>query len=150
MHLLIRGKVDAYLGRLTMNSPEWEIVGRTDVASARIQPVYPLSEGLTQLWMRAAMRRPSPRGQAEYPMPCPRRFGRNTTCCPCNALCGAFICQIATSIWKRHGAGCPLRRCSIFSWDCCARSASGSLNPVGNSQRRLNVSRRSRGRSCSP
>jgi len=57
MHLLIRGKVDAYLGRLTMNSPEWEIVGRTDVASARIQPVYPLSEGLTQLWMRAAMRR---------------------------------------------------------------------------------------------
>jgi len=57
MHLLIRGKVDAYLGRLTMNSPEWEIVGRTDVASARIQPVYPLSGGLTQLWMRRAMQR---------------------------------------------------------------------------------------------
>ncbi|MCU0521176.1 MAG: ATP-dependent DNA helicase RecG [Anaerolineae bacterium] len=57
MHLLISGKVDEYLGRLTMNSPDWEIVGRTDVANARIQPVYPLSEGLTQLWMRAAMRR---------------------------------------------------------------------------------------------
>ncbi len=57
MHLLISGKVDEYLGRLTMNSPDWEIVGRTDVASARIQPVYPLSEGLTQLWMRKAMGR---------------------------------------------------------------------------------------------
>ncbi|MGC9469731.1 MAG: ATP-dependent DNA helicase RecG [Anaerolineae bacterium] len=57
MQLLLSGKVDEYLGRLTMNMPEWEIVGRTDVTSARIQPVYPLTEGLTQRWMRSMMRR---------------------------------------------------------------------------------------------
>lgn len=57
MQLLVSGKVDTYLGRLTMNSPEWEIVGRTDVTNARIQPIYPLTEGLSQKWMRSAMRR---------------------------------------------------------------------------------------------
>jgi ATP-dependent DNA helicase RecG len=57
MQLLLSGKVDTYLGRLTMNAPEWEIVGRTDVTNARIQPVYALSEGLTQRWMRTVMRR---------------------------------------------------------------------------------------------
>jgi ATP-dependent DNA helicase RecG len=57
MQLLISGKVDEYLGRLTMNAPEWEIVGRTEVTNARIQPIYPLTEGLTQRWMRSAIRR---------------------------------------------------------------------------------------------
>jgi len=57
MQLLVSGKVDEYLGRLTMVAPEWEIVGRTDVTNARIQPVYALSESLTQRWMRSAMRR---------------------------------------------------------------------------------------------
>jgi ATP-dependent DNA helicase RecG len=57
MQLLVSGKVDEYLGRLTMNSPEWEVVGRSDVTNARIQPIYPLTEGLTQKWMRASMRR---------------------------------------------------------------------------------------------
>jgi ATP-dependent DNA helicase RecG len=57
MQLLISGKVGEYLGRLTMQSPEWEIVGRTEVTNARIQPIYPLTEGLTQRWMRSAMRR---------------------------------------------------------------------------------------------
>ncbi|MGC9521479.1 MAG: ATP-dependent DNA helicase RecG [Anaerolineae bacterium] len=57
MQLLVSGKVDEYLGRLTMQSPEWEIVGRTELTNARIQPVYPLTEGLTQRWMRTAMRR---------------------------------------------------------------------------------------------
>ncbi|MBN1249761.1 MAG: ATP-dependent DNA helicase RecG, partial [Anaerolineae bacterium] len=57
MQILLSGKVDEYLGRLTMNSPEWEMVGRSDVTSARIQPIYPLTEGLTQRWMRSTMRR---------------------------------------------------------------------------------------------
>ncbi len=57
MQLLVSGKVDEYLGRLTMNAPEFELVGRTDVTNARILPVYSLTEGLTQRWMRSAMRR---------------------------------------------------------------------------------------------
>ncbi|HQE91896.1 MAG TPA: ATP-dependent DNA helicase RecG [Anaerolineae bacterium] len=57
MQILVSGKVDAYLGRLTMNSPEWEIVGRTDLTNIRIQPIYPLTEGLQQRWMRMTMQR---------------------------------------------------------------------------------------------
>lgn len=57
MQILLSGKVDEYLGRLTMSSPEWEMVGRSDVTNARIQPIYPLTEGLTQRWMRSTMRR---------------------------------------------------------------------------------------------
>ena len=57
MQILVSGKVDEYLGRLTMNSPEWEPVGRKDLTSARIQPVYPLTEGLQQRWMRMTLER---------------------------------------------------------------------------------------------
>ncbi len=57
MQLLVCGKVDEYLGRLVMNSPEWEIVGRQDVSSARIQPIYSLTEGLHQRWMRLMVER---------------------------------------------------------------------------------------------
>ncbi len=52
MRILVSGEVDEYLGRLTMNSPEWERVGRKEVMAPRIQPVYPLTEGLSQRWMR--------------------------------------------------------------------------------------------------
>jgi len=57
MQILVSGKIDAYLGRLTMNSPEWEVVGHTDLTSIRIQPVYPLTEGLQQRWMRMTLQR---------------------------------------------------------------------------------------------
>ncbi len=57
MQIVVSGKVDRYLGRLTMNSPEWEPVGRKELTHARIQPVYPLTEGLTQRWMRQTMQR---------------------------------------------------------------------------------------------
>ncbi len=71
MQLLVSGKVDEYLGRLTMNSPEWEIVGRTEVTSARIQPIYSLTEGLTQRWMRSAMRRAVAAWAGRIPDPLP-------------------------------------------------------------------------------
>ncbi len=57
MQILVSGKVDEYLGRLTMNSPAWEPVGRKDLNNARIQPVYPLTEGVNQRWMRRMMKR---------------------------------------------------------------------------------------------
>jgi len=55
--VLVSGKVGEYLGRLTMTSPECETVGRSDVTNARIQPIYPSTEGLTQRWLRTTMRR---------------------------------------------------------------------------------------------
>jgi ATP-dependent DNA helicase RecG len=57
MQILVSGKVDEYLGRLTMNAPDWEQVGRKDLTNARIQPIYPLTEGLQQRWMRLTLER---------------------------------------------------------------------------------------------
>jgi len=57
MQILISGKVDEYLGRLTMNAPDWELVGRKDLTNVRIQPVYVLTEGLQQRWMRMTLER---------------------------------------------------------------------------------------------
>ncbi|MEA3397836.1 MAG: ATP-dependent DNA helicase RecG, partial [Chloroflexota bacterium] len=57
MQIVVSGKVDEYLGRLTMNSPEWEVVGRSDLDTARIVPIYPSTEGLTQRWMRQVVKR---------------------------------------------------------------------------------------------
>ena len=57
MQIAVRGTVDEYLGRLTMNAPEWERVGRDDLSVARIIPIYPMTEGLTPRWFRNLMRR---------------------------------------------------------------------------------------------
>ncbi len=57
MQILVSGKVDEYLGRLTMNAPDWELVGRKDLTNVRIQPVYALTEGLQQRWMRMTLER---------------------------------------------------------------------------------------------
>lgn len=57
MRLLVSGKVDEYLGRLTMSSPEWEVVEQKAVTNVRIQPVYALTEGLYQQWMRKTVER---------------------------------------------------------------------------------------------
>ena len=55
MQILVSGKVDEYLGRLVMNSPEWELVERKNITNARIQPIYSLTEGIRQRWMRQTM-----------------------------------------------------------------------------------------------
>jgi ATP-dependent DNA helicase RecG len=50
--IVISGTVDAYLGRLTFQSPEWEELDRDLVHTGRIVPVYPLTQGLTAKWLR--------------------------------------------------------------------------------------------------
>lgn len=57
MEILVSGQVDEYLGHLTMTNPQWEEVGEEELTNARIQPVYPLTEGLTQTTMRKVMQR---------------------------------------------------------------------------------------------
>jgi ATP-dependent DNA helicase RecG len=71
MQILVRGKVDEYLGRLTMNAPEWQRIGRDDLASGRIEPVYPLTEGVSPRWMRKLVRRVLEQwaGRLEDPLP---------------------------------------------------------------------------------
>ncbi len=52
MIIAAAGVIDQYLGRLVMNNPEWEPVNEQQLQTARIVPVYPLTEGITQRWLR--------------------------------------------------------------------------------------------------
>jgi ATP-dependent DNA helicase RecG len=50
--IVISGKVDEYLGRLCFSSPEWELLDKELLHTARIVPVYPLTRGITSKWLR--------------------------------------------------------------------------------------------------
>ncbi|MDZ7843731.1 MAG: ATP-dependent DNA helicase RecG [Anaerolineales bacterium] len=51
-HISLSGEVEQYLGRLTMNNPDWEPLSEEQLHTNRIVPVYPLTEGLNQKWLR--------------------------------------------------------------------------------------------------
>jgi ATP-dependent DNA helicase RecG len=51
----VSGKVDQYLGRLVMNSPDWEPIEVENLHTNRIVPVYSLTERITQKWLRNLM-----------------------------------------------------------------------------------------------
>lgn len=55
MAIAVAGKVEQYLGRLVMNSPEWEPVETEHLRTNRIVPVYPLTANITQNWLRRQM-----------------------------------------------------------------------------------------------
>ena len=52
MQIVVSGKVDEYNGRLTFSAPECELVDTELLNTARIVPVYPLTEGLSNRWLR--------------------------------------------------------------------------------------------------
>ena len=54
-HIVISGRIDQYLGRLVMTNPEWEPLEQQQLSTNRIVPVYPLTEGVTQHWLRRTM-----------------------------------------------------------------------------------------------
>jgi ATP-dependent DNA helicase RecG len=51
----VSGKVEQYLGRLVMNSPDWEPVEVENLHTNRIVPIYPLTANVTQKWLRKLM-----------------------------------------------------------------------------------------------
>ena len=53
--VVMSGKIDQYLGRLTMTNPEWELLDEKNLHTNRIVPVYPLTAKLTQRWLRGQM-----------------------------------------------------------------------------------------------
>ena len=55
--LIIRGQVDQYLGRLLFRAPEWELARPDLLATGRIVPVYALTEGVSQRWLRRIIKR---------------------------------------------------------------------------------------------
>src|SRR3990172_2307358 len=52
----VSGKIDQYLGRLVMNSPDWESVEVESLHTNRIVPIYPLTERVAQKWLRGLMK----------------------------------------------------------------------------------------------
>ncbi|HJW83234.1 MAG TPA: ATP-dependent DNA helicase RecG, partial [Anaerolineae bacterium] len=55
--IVVSGRVDEFNGRLTFTSPEWEHFDRELLHTARLVPIYPLTEGLTGRWLRKLMSR---------------------------------------------------------------------------------------------
>ena len=55
--IVLSGKVDEYLGRLTFQSPEWEPLDKELIHTGRLVPVYPLTKGLTSRWLRRLTKR---------------------------------------------------------------------------------------------
>jgi ATP-dependent DNA helicase RecG len=51
----VSGRIEQYLGRLVMNSPDWEPVEVENLHTNRIVPVYPLTANVTQKWLRKLM-----------------------------------------------------------------------------------------------
>ncbi|NSW51681.1 MAG: ATP-dependent DNA helicase RecG [Anaerolineae bacterium] len=50
--IVMSGKIEQYLGKLTLNNPDWEPLDQEQLNTNRIVPVYPLTAGMTQKWMR--------------------------------------------------------------------------------------------------
>ncbi|MBN1537025.1 MAG: ATP-dependent DNA helicase RecG [Anaerolineales bacterium] len=48
----VSGKVEQYLGRLVMNNPDWEPIDQQQLHTNRIVPVYPLTQNISQNWLR--------------------------------------------------------------------------------------------------
>jgi len=48
----LSGKVDLFQGRTVLANPEWEPLEAESLHTGRLLPVYPLTEGLRQRWMR--------------------------------------------------------------------------------------------------
>jgi ATP-dependent DNA helicase RecG len=55
--IVLSGKVEEYLGRLTLQSPVWEPLERDLIHTGRLVPIYPLTKGITSRWLRRLMKR---------------------------------------------------------------------------------------------
>jgi ATP-dependent DNA helicase RecG len=53
--VVLSGKIEQYLGRLTMNNPEVDLLDSQQISTNRIVPVYPLTAQITQRWLRKVM-----------------------------------------------------------------------------------------------
>jgi ATP-dependent DNA helicase RecG len=52
LQIVASGKIDMYLGRLTMKNPDWETIDQEHLHTNRIVPIYPLTAGITQQHLR--------------------------------------------------------------------------------------------------
>ncbi len=80
--IVVSGKVDQYLGKLTMNSPEWEPLEGQQLHTNRIVPVYPLTAGITAKWIRRLMNGVVPRLAPHLQDPLPASVLENADLIP--------------------------------------------------------------------
>ncbi len=69
--LVLSGRVEEYLGKLTMNGPEWEPLEAEQIHTNRIVPVYPLTAGITAKWLRRVINSVVTRLASRVPDPLP-------------------------------------------------------------------------------
>jgi ATP-dependent DNA helicase RecG len=55
MAISVSGRIEQYLGRLVLNSPDWEPVETENLHTNRIVPVYSLTANVAQKWLRQQM-----------------------------------------------------------------------------------------------
>ncbi|HFD40641.1 MAG TPA: ATP-dependent DNA helicase RecG, partial [Anaerolineae bacterium] len=72
--IALSGKVDEYLGRLTLQSPAWEPLDRELLHTGRLVAVYPLTQGITSRWLRRLMRRVVDHWAPQMPDPLPEEM----------------------------------------------------------------------------
>ena len=70
--IVLSGKVDQYLGKLTMSNPEWEPLEQRQLHTNRIVPVYPLTAGISGKWLRRVIHSVVQRLALRVPDPLPR------------------------------------------------------------------------------
>ncbi|HET7010509.1 MAG TPA: ATP-dependent DNA helicase RecG [Anaerolineales bacterium] len=78
----LSGRVDQYLGRLTMNAPEWEPLERQQLHTNRIVPVYGLTAGVTARWLRRVVDSVVARLAPRLPDPLPESMRKSLELLP--------------------------------------------------------------------
>ena len=77
--VILSGKTDVYLGRLIMQSPEWEPASEDPLHTGRLVPVYPLTEGITARWFRRVQKRTVDYWASRVPDPLPEYVRQEAT-----------------------------------------------------------------------
>jgi ATP-dependent DNA helicase RecG len=89
--IILSGKTDVYMGHLVMQSPEWEPSASDPVHTARLVPVYPLTEGIPARWLRRIQKRTVDYWAPRIPDPLPEAVRRD-----------AKIVDLATALSQIH------------------------------------------------
>jgi len=55
--IVLSGKVNQYLGRLSFQSPDWEFLDKELTHTGRLVPIYPLTAGISAHWLRKLQKR---------------------------------------------------------------------------------------------
>jgi ATP-dependent DNA helicase RecG len=80
--IALSGRVDQYLGHLTMNNPEWEPLDRIQLHTSRIVPIYPLTAGVTAKWLRRVISSAVSRYAQRLPDPLPETIRKDADLLP--------------------------------------------------------------------